>query len=271
MGARHHPPAALGLVVIVAVAGCAGSDLYQGFGKTRPKPTIAEAPRPSPPKTTPRPQGPPEARNITVILEKYDAATVNAAGASLGLRARAGRSRVTVQGGPALARNGIHLSVGSPDLRARLRASASRRRSSLHQQLFITVADGQQGTLVVGSDVWVNRLGFWTPGGFVVLLERQFVGRSLVVRPRLLGGGRIAIELWPRFSTRRGKVVDLTQLATKVVVREGQPLVIGGLATGGESVGAVLFGLTSRQRTSSMTLVLTATVGGAEMQWPGRR
>ena len=271
MGARQLCRAALGIAMTVAIPGCVGSDIYHGFGKTKPEPTIAEAPRPSQPKTTPRPRGPSRTRNITVILEKYDSATVNAAGASLGLRARTGRSRIAVQGGPALARNGIQLSVGSKDLRARLRASASRRRSSLHQQLFITVADGQEGTLVVGSDVWVNRLGFWTPGGFVVLLERQFVGRSLVVRPKLLGGGRIAIELWPRFSTRRGRVIDVTQLATKVVVREGEPLVIGGLATGGESVGAILFGLTSRQRTSSMTLVLTARVGGAEMQWHGRQ
>ncbi len=270
MGARHLRRVALGIAMTVAIAGCVGTDIYHGFGKTRPRPPIAEAPKPSPPKMHPGHQEPAVTRNITVILEKYDAATANAAGATLGLRATAGRSRVAVQGGPALARNGIQLTVGSKDLRARLRASASRRRSSLHQQLFITVADGQEGTLVVGSDVWVNRLGFWTPGGFVVLLERQFVGRSLVVRPKLVGGGRIAIELWPRFSTRRGRVIDVTQLATKVVVREGQPLVIGGLATGGESVGAVLFGLTSRQRTSSMTLVLTATVGGAEMQWPGR-
>jgi len=254
----------------LVLAGCAGAGLYDGFGRTKPQPHRQTFPATARPQA-PRPTRPTSPQNITIIVEKYDTATFEAAGATLGLRAIGRHGAVVAGGGPALARNGIQLSVGTPSLRARLRASASRRRSSLYQQMFITVADGQEGTLVVGSDVWVDRLGFWTPGGFVVVVERQFVGRSLVVRPSRLGGGRIAVELWPRFSTRRGKVIDLTQLATKVVVQEGQPLVIGGTSTQGESVGAVLFGLGGRRRTSAMTLVLTARVGGAEVEWPARR
>ena len=33
---------------------------------------------------------------------------------------------------------------------------------------------------------------------------------------------------------------------------------------------AVLFGLGGRQRTSAMTIVLTAKVGGAGVEWPAR-
>ena len=253
----------------LVLAGCMGADVYDDFGTTKPEPP-SRAGRATANPRAPKPASPAGPQNITIVVEKYDSATFAAAGATLGLRAAGRHGAVVAGGGAALARNGIQLSIGTANLRARLRASASRRRSSLYQQMFITVADGQEGTLVVGSDVWVNRLGFWTPSGFVVVVERQFVGRSLVVRPRLLGGGRIAVELWPRFSTRRGKVIDLTQLATKLVVQEGQPLVIGGTSTQGESVGAVLFGLGGRQRTSAMTIVLTAKVGGAGVEWPAR-
>jgi hypothetical protein len=63
-------------------------------------------------------------------------------------------------------------------------------------------------------------------------------------------------------------VLDLTQLATKVVVRDGQTLFLGGLTTGGTDVGAVLFGLGSRTQTGQMAMLLTAKIGGIALDWP---
>jgi hypothetical protein len=60
----------------------------------------------------------------------------------------------------------------------------------------------------------------------------------------------------------------VTELATTVVVRDGQPIALGGLTTGGEEVGAVLFGVGRERRTSTMTLLLTPKIGGMAIDWP---
>ena len=269
-----HPTAHASLLVLIPLlTACMEPSVYEGKGPVRrpsPAPRVREAAdKQAAPTPSPAPGAPGRiADNVGIVVEKYDTNTVNAAGMSLGVAGRRGRAGLRAAGGPLLARNGLRVGVATGSFVAQLRASARRGRSSSRQQMFITVLSGHEGSILAGSDVFVQRLGFWTPRGYRVLLERSFVGRALAVRPRILGGGRIEVELWPRFTTRRGRVIDVTELATKVVVRDREPLVIGGMNTGHSDVGSVLFGIGGTTRGSTMTMLLTAQIGGLSMDWP---
>lgn len=281
------------LAAVFVAAGCTTLDpsVYGNYGQTQP--TVAS----KPPKPQPAPQpaekklpfgatpragdpfwGMPQegdilARspdNVGIIVEKLDAATANALDVGGSFRARSGNVEVA-GGNPLAAKNGLVVRVGSGSFTGRLGASATRTRSSTSQQMFIVVKSGTEGALVMGNDVYITRLGYWTPWGYQLIAERQFVGRQLAVRPTILPGGQIAVELWPRFSTRRGRVIDVTQLSTKVTVRDGQPLIIGGLNTAESEVSAVLFGLAGRGATGTSAIMLTAKIGGLDLDWPKGR
>ena len=82
----------------------------------------------------------------------------------------------------------------------------------------------------------------------------------------------VAVEVWPRFTSRRRRgAIDVTELATKVVVRDGQPIVIGGMASMRQDVGGVLFGIGGECRTRTMSIVLTPKIGGGGIEWPKGR
>ncbi len=209
--------------------------------------------------------------NIAISIEKVGVSAATAREAALAFRYA--NDDVVVRGGGGLARrNGIRIGVATGDLRVGLSANERRTRHTSRDTMFIVVANGAEGQIAMGSDAYVGRLAYWTPRGYRVLLERQFVGRSLVVRPRIVGSGMVEVELWPRFTARgRRGAIDVTELATKVVVRSGQSIVIGGMTSGSEDVGAVLFGVGARQRTHTMSIILTPTIGGAAIEWPGSR
>ncbi len=205
--------------------------------------------------------------NVAIVVEKLDAGTASAMDLSGSFRARSGE-RVISGGDPGAARGGLNVRVVSGSFAGRLGGSVSRTRSGSRDQMFIVVRSGTEGALAMGSDIWLTRLGYWTPRGYLLIAEREFVGRQLVVRPTILGGGQIAIELWPRFSTRRGSVVDVTQLATRVTVRDGQSLVIGGLNTADSEMTLALFGVGGRESSGMTAIVLTAQIGGLDIDWP---
>lgn len=272
--------------VATAVAGCMDPNVFgpppaAPVGGIEP-PGGAPYPAPQAPATTSRPgdirvpapradMPAPSSHNVAVTIEKIGTSAATANRAALAFRYA--DTDVAVRGGARVARrNGIRLGVARGNWRAQLDAAARRRRSSSRESLFIVVASGSEGQIAIGSDTYVRRLGYWTPHGYEVLVERDSVGRSLVVRPRILGDGRVEVALWPRFTARgRRGAIDVTELSTKVVVRDGQSIVIGGSSGAKEDVGAVLFGVGARRRTHTMTVVLTPRIGGAAALWPGGR
>ena len=281
-------------LLLIAVSGCALMDpsVFQGYGTAAPP--RAEVPRIATPP--PPPQGGPSApapfgatpggdasaavpsagdllgrspENVGIVVEKLDAKTVAEMNLGGSFRARSGGT--TVAGGGPPPRGGLVVSYASPSFAARIGAASSRSRSTSRQQMFIVVRTGTEGSLMMGGDVYITRLGYWGPYGYALIAEREFVGRVLVVRPTILPGGKIAVELWPRFSTRRGRFIDVTQLATRVVVNDGQPLVIGGLNTAEDEVTNALFAVGTRAESSTSTLLLTAKIGGLDLEGPRGR
>jgi len=278
-------------VLAIAIAGCMEPGIYQGYGPTPPKepPRRSVAPAPGS-ESAPQPGGVPgklppagdpfwahpgdmtglgqAPDNVAIKIEKVDANTLNEMGLSLGGRYEDGRASVRLASSALMQRNGLQIGVASGSARLRAGASAASRRDSFRQQLFVTVLNGQEGMILVGDDVYVQRLGYWSPAGYQVLAERAFVGRALIVRPKILGNGAIQVELWPRFTTREGRAINLTELATTVVVRDGQPIVIGGMSAAGSDVASVLLATRSRTQTAAMAMILTAKVGGMGFDLP---
>jgi type II secretory pathway component HofQ len=205
--------------------------------------------------------------NVAITVEKIATDVRTSTEASAGFQYEG--QNVTLSGGDMARRNGIRIGVAAGNLKAQVGASARRSRSSSRESTFIVCQSGTEGQILVGEDTFVQRLGYWGPFGYQVLVERAFVGRSLVVRPRILQGRLIEVELFPRFTVRgqRG-AIDVTQLATKVVVRDGQSIAIGGTTTAQDDIGAVLFGIGRETRQGAMTMVLTPKIGGMEIDWP---
>lgn len=273
----------MGLALVVLASGCLGPDVYRGSGSAYRPPPAPSPMRPAAPKPAPRgdiripaatptfPTSSPD--NVAIEIEKIGLDQRRAMDANLAFRFA--DENVVVRGGGATARrNGLRVGIAGPNFRARLGASLRRGRRSTTERMFITVLNGHEGQILLGRDTFVETLAYWTPFGRKVLVERQFVGRSLVVRPRILPGGMVEVELWPRFTTRgRRGAIDVTQLATKVVVRSGQSIVIGGMTSASDDVGSVLFGIGRDRRTSTMTMILTPQIGGGlPAGWPrGRR
>jgi len=208
------------------------------------------------------------ASNVAITVEKIGVDRRTAANVNAAFAFDAGGARVA--GGDVARRNGLRVGVAGKDYRVAVGGSAKRSTSRTSDSMFIVCQSGTQGFIQMGEDTYVARLGYWTPFGFHLLVERAFVGRQLVVLPRILGGGMVEVQIWPRF-TSRGKrgAIDVTQLTTKVVVRDGQSIVIGGMTSGGDDVGAVLFGVGKRTRTHNMTIVLTPKIGGLPLDFRG--
>ena len=271
--------------LLAASLGCLSPAVYRTSGKPSPPPepaTVAARKEPAPTakaralgdiRIPLREVGIPAASpdNVAIFIRKLGTDTTTATEGDLAFRYASGD--VVLRGGERVARrNGLRIAVANDDLRARLGASRRRTRSRTTEEMFIVCRSGTEGSIQMGRDTFVQALRYWTYDGWQTLVQRAFVGRALVVRPTILDGGKVAVELWPRFTTRgpRG-AINLTQLATKVIVRDGQSIVLGGLTSGGSDVGAALFGVGDRRRTSTMTLVLTPKIGGGALPWPTTR
>lgn len=165
---------------------------------------------------------PPEVRNVRIRVthdsERLDERTLigGSAGASAG--------GVTVGVGRNPPRSGVDV-----------RADASRSRSTSQTQQEIVVLSGGKAQITVAEQVpytdwfwtWGHSHGLWTPA-----VQWRDVGATLVVEPVALGDGRVRVRLTPAFSyflDRERLVTEIHQLTTEVVVREGEPIELGGV------------------------------------------
>ena len=162
------------------------------------------------------------------------------------------------------AHNGLRLGLATKEFRSALGISADGRQRTLSQQMMLTALSGEECSLLVGTDVYVPVLRYWTWAGPVVLLEREFVGSSLVAVPEVVGEDRIDLKLFPRFTSRSGQVIDVTELTTEVVVPHGETLVVGSLEESGDGIAYALFSLGGRQGDRRTLLLVTPYIEAAQ-------
>ncbi len=144
----------------------------------------------------------------------------------------------TLLGGSAGAGAGdVRVGVGRnpPRSGVDVRAEASRSRSTSTTQQEIVVLSGGKAHITVAEQVpyadwfldWGQGQGLWAR-----TIQWRDVGASLVVEPVALGDGRVRVRLTPAFSyflDRERLVTEIHQLTTEVVVREGEPIALGGV------------------------------------------
>jgi type II secretory pathway component GspD/PulD (secretin) len=182
---------------------------------------------------------------------------------------RTGRERQveasgTVAGGP------VRVGVGRrppPASGVVIGAQDSRSRTSVNASQNLLVLSGGQASLTVAEQVpysewlftWGVSHGLWAQN-----VVWQEVGTSMVVAPRVLGNGTILVRLTPRFDYRAGgssQAVDVSELSTEVVVREGEEIDLGGVPFRDETFRErFLAGIDESGQTTQVTMKLRARV-----------
>jgi type II secretory pathway component HofQ len=121
----------------------------------------------------------------------------------------------------------------------------------------LRVLEGEWGRIARGSEVLVPIGSRHHPDAVRVSADS-----GLEVRPRILGDGRVRLDLRPfRSRLRAGGAVEREGAVTTLVVAPGRPAVVGGIGRAGRAdSGSVAGGATSGAGRSDTVLVVTATV-----------
>lgn len=169
----------------------------------------------------------------------------------------------TVGGGP------VRVGIGRrpPPRGVEVGAQESRSRSNVQATQQLVVLSGGRASLTVARQVpyseWLFSWGV-THGLWAQSVAWQEVGTSMVVEPRVLGDGTIHVRLTPRFDYRTAgdsQAVEVNELSTEVVVREGEEIELGGVPFRDETFRErFLAGIDESGQTSRVAMTLRATV-----------
>ena len=209
---------------------------------------------------TRRPRERPPAKrsgNITIIVDKIIHTDAQSLDFDLLWRYADESIAIGTPGGELARSNGIRIGVAKDGFQAVLKAAQRNARSRQSEQLWLTVLSGTQGHILVAQSTHIGVLRHRTAMGESIILANAMVGASMVIEPRILAGDDIQVKLHPRFSSRDGKTINLTDLTTELVLRHGQPLVMAGLDQASDSAGFALFSYGKAETKSRMTLVIT--------------
>jgi hypothetical protein len=164
---------------------------------------------------------------------------------------------------------GVHVGVGRtpPPRGVDVRAEASRGRTSSRTEQEILVMSGGRAEITVAEQVpyeewfraWGGAHGLWAP-----TVQWRDVGTALSVEPVVLGDGRVRVRVTPSFSyfvDRERLITRVQQLATEVVVREGETVDLGGLPASDTAFrDRFLLGYDAGRTVQRVRLSLRATV-----------
>jgi hypothetical protein len=158
--------------------------------------------------------------------------------------------------------SGMKVGIAGDAFKVKLRAAKGRIRTAEQAQFLITIADGETGFISIGKRVYA--LGFDYLGRWYNSVDYPFdsVERYLKVKPQVLSTGKIAIEVTPVLFGLFGESGDLelTMLLTRVVLREGQMVVLGGSSSVKEDLSTMLFSSTVEARERRTIVTLTASL-----------
>jgi type II secretory pathway component HofQ len=169
----------------------------------------------------------------------------------------------TVQRGP------VRVGVGRrpPAGGVEIGGEVSRGRTDVRARQELVVLSGGRASLTVAEQVpyteWLFTWGvahhLWAQS-----VQWQEVGTSMVVAPRVLGDGTIHVRLTPRFDYRAGgnsQTVEVNELSTEVVVRDGEEIALGGVPFRDEDFREkFLAGVDESGRTTRVAMTLRARV-----------
>ena len=193
---------------------------------------------------------PPPPGNVKVTVE------FRQAGQSL-------QSGTAVQGtGP----GGTIVQVGPRGVRgsAQVQVQETQRLSRRSVGSFLLIQDGGEGSITVADQVpefaWLYQYALGRNYITPAVVFRN-VGTSFLVRPTILPNRRIRLRITPQLSYRSDQdagTIELVEASTELVMTSGQPIAIGGSEGGTEVVRQFLLGYERLNRTSQVSIVLTA-------------
>jgi len=158
-------------LLLPAAAGCFSEERWEyGVGEGDPFASDAEW----------MPAQPPAERtgNVTMVVERIAVSRQDQT--DLEAAWRYVDEHVAVGGGQLARRNGVRVGVATGGFRGALQTAVNKSRSREVQKATLTVLSGAAGMIRVGQNTYVEALRYRTPRGQTVLLERTFVGASLV-------------------------------------------------------------------------------------------
>jgi len=240
------------VLLSLAAAGCISSEAWELAGRGPRRRESEEPAQPVPAERT---------GNVTVMVENISVGQQDRV--HLDAAWRYADEHVVAAGGRLAGRNGIRVGVSTGGFKAALQAALSETRHKEVQRTSITALSGTRGWIRIGQDAYVDVLRYRTRRGEVVLLERATVGVSLVVEPTIMPGDMVHVKVYPSFTTREGREIDLAEMAVEVVVRHRQTMVIGSLDKSSDDIGSALFHWGRELESRQVTMTLTPFIQGA--------
>jgi len=201
--------------------------------------------------------------NVTIVVDRILLDRNDSAQASVAWRYADERIAVGSDGGRLARHNGIRIGVVNEGFAAKLRSTLERIKNKETTRTTLAALSGHPAAIMVGQDTYVPIVRYRTFLGERVVLQRAFIGASLVIEPTILPEDRVRVKLHPRLTARDGKSIDLTEATTEVVVRHGQPLLIGGMEQSTDSAGFAMFSYDRRRRHRKLTMIVTPYIQGA--------
>jgi type II secretory pathway component GspD/PulD (secretin) len=199
------------------------------------------------------------ARNVRIEVD----VAIEQTGTDRGVGVTGGTAGVGVGGGTVRVGGGGGRSRGDVAVTGR----DTRSTTDVHSRQQLVVLSGGEASLTVAELVpysqWLFTWGvahaLWSQS-----VQWQEVGTSLVVSPRVLGDGRILVRLTPRVDYRArdgSQSVTVNELTTEVMVREGEPILLGGVPFKDEEFRQrFLLGVDRAGTTSRVAMTLRASV-----------
>ena len=157
---------------------------------------------------------------------------------------------------------------GSVRPRAGVGVESRETRTTQTTGVFTLVTNGGEAMLTMAHEVPSHQIAFFqdyaTGQGYVTTgVAFRSVGTSMKVNAATLADGRIRVRLTPTisyFSADGSGTIEMTNAATDVVVRNGQPVVIAGGTTQTTTVTRQIFGLGQTTQSGETMVLLTATL-----------
>lgn len=130
----------------------------------------------------------------------------------------------------------------------------------------LVVSSGHEASLRVGEEVpwldWIMDYG-WHHRVLVEQVNWQQVGSFLVVQPVVVGGQWIRLRITPELRGLAGgrpHAVRFAQVSTEVVIPDGQPYPLAGLAQGNEFMSHFLVGRRSVETSETLDISVTPRI-----------
>lgn len=187
-------------------------------------------------------------RHIKVVLDSQQTENLN---------------RDTVQGS-----GSVIISRGTVNPSGRIIANDRQTTVKRSSGIFTLVLDGSESILTVATRVPQNQLGYYHNYALGIgYIESRIVfndvGTSLRVNASTLPDGQIKLRLTPRisyFSGERPGAIDFTEAATEIIVRNGQPVSLGGSTSSMHELTRQILGYRDLASSNETKLTVTATI-----------